>query len=70
MTRLSLTPVIGTDAKYAVSGAFDDDDIIHVEGDVNPVRDLDIIHNELRLKVLIGVLFVFLNASFMIGSGS
>jgi ribosome-binding ATPase YchF (GTP1/OBG family) len=29
---------------------FDDAEIIHVEGDVNPVRDLDIISEELRLK--------------------
>lgn len=31
-------------------GAFDDDEVIHVEGEVNPVRDLDIINEELRLK--------------------
>jgi len=31
-------------------GAFEDDDVTHVEGDVNPVRDLDIISEELRLK--------------------
>lgn len=31
-------------------GAFDDDDVTHVEGDVNPVRDLEIIHEELRLR--------------------
>lgn len=29
---------------------FDDAEIIHVEGDVNPVRDLEIIAEELRLK--------------------
>ena len=29
---------------------FDDAEIIHVEGDVNPTRDLDIIGEELRLK--------------------
>jgi obg-like ATPase 1 len=29
---------------------FDDAEIIHVEGDVNPFRDLDIISEELRLK--------------------
>ncbi|XP_037780700.1 obg-like ATPase 1 [Penaeus monodon] len=29
---------------------FDDDDVTHVEGDVNPVRDLEIILDELRLK--------------------
>ena len=31
-------------------GAFDDDNVIHVEGDVNPVRDIEIINEELRLK--------------------
>merc|ERR1719154_973550 len=30
--------------------AFDDDDVTHVEGDVNPVRDIEIINEELRLK--------------------
>lgn len=34
------------------SGAFDDDDVTHVEGELNPVRDLDIISDELRLKDL------------------
>lgn len=32
------------------AGAFDDEDIIHVEGTVDPVRDMEIIHEELRLK--------------------
>ena len=32
------------------AGAFDDDDVTHVEGEVNPVRDLEIISEELRLK--------------------
>lgn len=31
-------------------GAFDDDDVTHIEGEVNPIRDLDIISEELRLK--------------------
>lgn len=31
-------------------GAFDDEEIIHVEGDVDPSRDLDIIHEELMFK--------------------
>lgn len=31
-------------------GVFEDDDVTHIEGDVNPVRDLDIISEELRLK--------------------
>ena len=33
-----------------ILGAFDDEDVTHVEGDINPVRDLEIIHEELRLK--------------------
>lgn len=32
--------------------AFDDDEIVHVEGDVNPIRDLQIIYNELLKKDL------------------
>ena len=35
---------------YVAAGAFDDDDVTHVEGEVNPVRDLEIISEELRLK--------------------
>lgn len=31
--------------------AFENADITHVEGDVNPVRDIDIINEELLLKV-------------------
>ena len=30
--------------------AFSDDDIVHVEGDVDPVRDLAIINHELIMK--------------------
>jgi obg-like ATPase 1 len=33
-----------------VSGAFEDDDVTHIEGDIDPVRDLEIIAEELRLK--------------------
>ena len=47
-----LSNISACDAIFHMTRAFDDDDIIHVEGDVNPVRDLDIIHNELRLKDL------------------
>lgn len=36
--------------KYFTLGAFDETDVIHVEGDVNPIRDLEIIGEELRLK--------------------
>lgn len=35
---------------FALPGAFEDDDVTHVEGEVNPVRDLEIISEELRLK--------------------
>ena len=33
-----------------IAGAFSDEEIVHVEGDVDPSRDLDIIHSEIRLK--------------------
>lgn len=32
------------------TGAFSDEDVIHVEGELDPLRDLEIIHDELRLK--------------------
>ena len=35
-----------------LAGIFEDDQVTHVEGDVNPVRDMEIIHEELRLKDL------------------
>lgn len=38
------------DAIFQVVRCFDDAEIIHVEGDVDPVRDLDIISEELRIK--------------------
>jgi ribosome-binding ATPase YchF (GTP1/OBG family) len=34
------------------AGIFEDDEVTHIEGDVNPVRDMEIIHEELRLKDL------------------
>lgn len=45
-----LSHIRAVDAIFQVVRCFDDAEIIHVEGDVNPVRDLDIIANELRLK--------------------
>ncbi|XP_023219314.1 obg-like ATPase 1 [Centruroides sculpturatus] len=33
-----------------ILGVFEDDNVSHVEGDVNPVRDINIINEELRLK--------------------
>ena len=38
------------DALFHLCRTFEDPDITHVEGDVDPVRDLDIINEELRLK--------------------
>ena len=32
------------------SGTFEDKTITHVEGEVDPIRDLEIINEELRLK--------------------
>ncbi|KAL2154408.1 hypothetical protein VTH82DRAFT_3084 [Thermothelomyces myriococcoides] len=45
-----LSHIRAVDAIFQVVRCFDDAEIIHVEGDVNPVRDLDIISEELRLK--------------------
>lgn len=38
------------DGIFQVIRAFDDAEVIHVEGDVDPLRDMAIIQNELRLK--------------------
>lgn len=45
-----LSNIDACDAIFHVIRAFDEEEIIHVEGDVNPARDLDIIHSELRFK--------------------
>lgn len=45
-----LTPTFYNNKNNYIIGAFEDDDVIHVEGDVNPVRDIEIINEELRLK--------------------
>ncbi|WFD43805.1 hypothetical protein MPSI1_002469 [Malassezia psittaci] len=45
-----LSNVRSVDGIFQVIRAFDDSDIIHVEGDVNPLRDMEIISTELRLK--------------------
>lgn len=45
-----LSNVRSVDGIFQVVRAFADDEIIHVEGDVDPVRDMDIISKELRLK--------------------
>lgn len=45
-----LSHIRAVDAVFQVVRCFDDAEIIHIEGDVNPARDLDIISEELRLK--------------------
>lgn len=47
-----LSNISACDGIFHCTRAFEDDDILHVEGDVNPVRDLEIISEELRLKDL------------------
>jgi obg-like ATPase 1 len=38
------------DGIFQLVRAFDDAEVTHVEGDVDPVRDMEIIQTELRLK--------------------
>ena len=45
-----LSHVGGVDALFHVCRAFGDDNIAHVDGKIDPVRDLDTISEELRLK--------------------
>lgn len=45
-----LSHIRAVDAVFQVVRCFDDAEIIHVEGDVDPIRDLEIINEELRIK--------------------
>ncbi|RCI03090.1 hypothetical protein CU098_009803 [Rhizopus stolonifer] len=45
-----LSNVASVDAIYHLVRAFENDDITHVENTIDPVRDLEIIQNELRIK--------------------
>lgn len=45
-----LSHIRAVDACFQVVRCFDDAEIIHVEGDVDPIRDLEIIAEELRIK--------------------
>ncbi|KLO15253.1 hypothetical protein SCHPADRAFT_902535 [Schizopora paradoxa] len=45
-----LSHVRAVDGIFQLVRAFDDAEVTHVEGDVNPVRDMEIIQTELRLK--------------------
>lgn len=49
-------------------GAFEDPDIIHVDDSVDPVRDLEVISEELRLKVFI--LLIFIEVQYVLCSRS
>ena len=50
MGNAFLSHIRAVDAIFQVVRCFDDAEIIHIEGDVNPVRDLNIISEELRIK--------------------
>lgn len=45
-----MSHVRAVDGIFQVIRAFDDAEVIHVEGDVDPLRDMEIIQTELRLK--------------------
>lgn len=45
-----LSHIRAVDALFQVVRCFDDAEIIHVEGDVDPIRDLEIIREELQIK--------------------
>jgi obg-like ATPase 1 len=45
-----LSHINGVDGIFHVLRVFDDEEIVHVEGEVDPVRDVQIITDELRLK--------------------
>jgi len=45
-----LSHIRAVDGIFHVVRAFSGDEVMHVEGDVNPIRDLEIIFEELRLK--------------------
>jgi len=47
-----LSHIRAVDGIFQCLRIFDNEEIVHVEGDVNPIRDLEIIHEELRLKDL------------------
>jgi len=47
-----LSNIYAVDGIYHVCRIFDNEEVTHVEGDVNPIRDMEIIQNELLLKDL------------------
>ncbi|KAL3114621.1 hypothetical protein niasHT_014428 [Heterodera trifolii] len=49
-TVVVLSHVGACDALFHLCSSFEDTEVTHVEGDVDPIRDLEIINSELRLK--------------------
>lgn len=45
-----LSHIKACDALFHLCRAFEAEDVIHVEGEVNPVKDIEVINEELRLK--------------------
>jgi obg-like ATPase 1 len=45
-----LSHIQAVDGIFQVVRAFDDAEVTHVEGEVDPIRDMEIIQTELRLK--------------------
>eukprot|EP00968_Pinguiococcus_pyrenoidosus_P028971 scaffold8229_cov239-Pinguiococcus_pyrenoidosus.AAC.2 len=45
-----LSHISAVDGIYHLCRAFENDEVTHVEGDVNPVRDLEIVDDELMIK--------------------
>ncbi len=52
MGNAFLSHIRAVDGIFQVVRVFDDPDVTHVEGSVDPIRDLEIIGHELRLKDL------------------
>ncbi len=46
-----LSHIKACDGIFHMVRIFDDADIVHVEGNVDPIRDIEIIHDELRLII-------------------
>lgn len=57
-----LSHIKAVDGIFHLLRAFDDPDVIHVEGELDPLRDIQIIHEELRLKDEGGTLFLCYHA--------
>ena len=47
-----LSHIAAVDGIYHMCRAFESDEVVHVDGDIDPVRDLETVHDELRKKDL------------------